>query len=203
MTLLTVVGNIVGRGPHWTVSGTDHGLRLNMVFVGPTSKGRKGTTTGTIKSLLRIAAPEWWDRCVKAGLSSGEGLIWTVRDEIRKLESVKEKGRIVDYEEAIVDPGVDDKRLLVIEEEFASVLKLMSRESNILSAVMRQAWDSGDLRTLTKNNPVTATGAHISIIGHITKDELLRYLDNTERLREPLHVPLRAALQGPTGRRAR
>jgi hypothetical protein len=45
---------------------------------------------------------------------------------------------------------------------------------------MRQAWDGDRLRTLTKNNPTKSTGAHISIIGHITKDELLRHLSETE-----------------------
>ena len=45
---------------------------------------------------------------------------------------------------------------------------------------MRQAWDTGSLHPLTKNNPISATNAHISIIGHITKAELLRYLDDTE-----------------------
>ena len=34
--------------------------------------------------------------------------------------------------------------------------------------------------TLTKNSPAKATGAHISILGHITRDELVRYLDTTE-----------------------
>jgi len=45
---------------------------------------------------------------------------------------------------------------------------------------MRDAWDHGDLATLTKNNPTKATGAHISIIGHITTGELKRYLTLTE-----------------------
>jgi hypothetical protein len=56
---------------------------------------------------------------------------------------------------------VDDKRLLILEPEFASVLKVMARETNTLSALIRQAWDSGDLRIMTKNNPAVATGAHI------------------------------------------
>jgi uncharacterized protein DUF3987 len=46
--------------------------------------------------------------------------------------------------------------------------------------VIRDAWDTGDLRTLTKTSPASATGAHISIIGHITADELRRYLNRTE-----------------------
>src|SRR5262249_41159737 len=85
-----------------------------------------------------------------------------------------------DYQDVIVDPGISDKRLLVVEPEFASVLKVASREGNTLSAVIRQAWDSGNLKGMTKNNPTRATDAQISIIGHITKDELRRYLDATE-----------------------
>jgi hypothetical protein len=45
---------------------------------------------------------------------------------------------------------------------------------------VRQAWDTGRLRVLTKNSPARATGAHISIIGHVTKDELLKYLTDSE-----------------------
>ncbi len=180
VTLLSVVGNIVGPEPHWEVSGSGHGLRIDPVLTGETANGRKGTTWGTIRQLIDIAAPDWLNGCVKSGLSSGEGLIWAVRDEIRKSEPVKEKGRIVDYQEVVVDPGVDDKRLLVIESEFASVLKVMARDGNTLSTTIRQAWDDGNLRTLTKNSPATATGAHVTIIGHVTRDELLRYLDSTE-----------------------
>ncbi|MCI0825302.1 MAG: hypothetical protein J4N90_11165, partial [Chloroflexi bacterium] len=94
-------------------------------------------------------------------MSSGEGLIWAVRDPIEKTDPVKEKGRHTGaYETTIIDQGVTDKRLLVYEPEFASVLRVMSRDSNTLSTQIRQAWDSGTLRTMTKNNPAVATGAH-------------------------------------------
>jgi len=45
---------------------------------------------------------------------------------------------------------------------------------------MRSAWDTGMLATLTKNDAVTATGAHISVIGHITADELRAELTATD-----------------------
>lgn len=180
LTLLAAVGNIVGTGPHWRVGLKEHGLRIFPVFVGQTSKARKGTSWAAVEPFFRISYPDWLMRQVAGGLSSGEGLIYCVRDEMKKLEPIKDKGRIVDYQEVIVDPGVDDKRAFIKEEEFASVLKVMGRESNILSAVVRQAFDTGNLRTLTKNTPMTATGAHITILGHITQDELLRYLDSTE-----------------------
>ncbi len=80
----------------------------------------------------------------------------------------------------IEDLGVSDKRLLAVESEFSSILKVAKRDGNTLSAVIRNAWDSGNLNTLTKNSPAKATDAHISIIGHITRQELLRYLDDTE-----------------------
>lgn len=51
---------------------------------------------------------------------------------------------------------------------------------NTLSPVIRKAWDGGKLSTLTKNTPLTATGAHISIIAHITIDELRARLTRTD-----------------------
>src|SRR5205814_221576 len=100
-------------------------------------------------------------------------------DPIIKRERIKEKGQ-VRYEEVEADPGVSDKRLLAYEPEFASVLRQVEQHGNILSAVMRQAWEAGTLRTLTKHDPARATGAHVSSIGHITADELRRYLSTTE-----------------------
>jgi hypothetical protein len=56
----------------------------------------------------------------------------------------------------------------------------MSRPTNILSTVIRCAWEDGNLRTLVKNNPAHATDAHISIIGHITEEELKKELSQCE-----------------------
>ena len=78
------------------------------------------------------------------------------------------------------DSGASDKRRLIIEAEFAQILKVLAREGNTLSPVVRNAWDGKPLQTIAKNAPVRATGAHIAIIGHITKDELLRFVSGTE-----------------------
>jgi len=179
--ILTAFGNAVGGTPHHRVEYTDHHLNLFVAQVGETSKGRKGTGWSTPRRMFRDIDKDWSDQRVTGGLSSGEGLIYAVRDESKKLTPIKEKGRIIDYEEVVIDQGVDDKRLMLIEEELSQALKVMSREGNILSAILRQAWDGGNLNPLTKNNPLRATGAHISIIGHITKAELLRYLTATEQ----------------------
>ena len=60
------------------------------------------------------------------------------------------------------------------------MLKVLAREGNTLSPVVRNAWDGKALQTITRSAPVRATGAHIAIIGHITKDELLRFISGTE-----------------------
>ena len=127
------------------------------------------------------AAPDWQKNCVINGLSSGEGLIWEVHDVIEETKPVREKGRHTgEYETFIANHGIEDKRRLVFEAEFANVLKVMSREGNTLSAIIRSAWDSGDLNTIVKNSPARSTGAHISIVGHITGDEIRRLLTQTE-----------------------
>jgi hypothetical protein len=75
---------------------------------------------------------------------------------------------------------VDDKRLLIYEAEFSSVLKVTSREGNLLSEVLRKAWETGNLRNAVKTAPLKATGAHISLIGHVTSDELQKTLTANE-----------------------
>jgi hypothetical protein len=173
-------GNAIGRTAHFRVEGDTHYLNENGVLVGDTSKARKGSSWGHVRRMFAGAEEEWEQERIKSGLSSGEGLIWSVRDPIFTRQPVKEKGRVTDYEVVESDPGVPDKRLLAYESEFASVLKQTERKGNTLSVLIRQAWESGSLCSLTKNTPAKATGAHVSIIGHITSEELRRYLTNTE-----------------------
>ena len=178
---LVMSGNIIGKSAHFIAEADIHYLNLFTVLVGHTSKGRKGSSWGRSKTTFEGIDDNWGKNCIKTGLSSGEGLIWAIRDPIYKHETVKDKGKPTgEVMEIEIDHGVEDKRLLVFEPEFASTLRAMNRDGNTLSAIIRQAWDTGDLKTLTKNSPAKATGGHISIVGHITKDELRRYLDRTE-----------------------
>jgi hypothetical protein len=168
---LLYFGNCIGRTAYFTVEADRHYMNLFAVLVGATSKGRKGTSAGQVGLQFAAVDPDWKAARIASGLSSGEGLIWQVRDPVEKL-----KGGSLE----VVDVGVDDKRLLCLEGEFAQVLRVLARDGNTLSAVIRNAWDTGALGSLTKNSPARAIGAHISIVGHTTRDELLRYLDSTE-----------------------
>ncbi len=179
VTFLTCFGSVVGNRPYFRVESDLHQMRLFPVFVGETAKARKGTSFGNVKQVILAVDPDWGNN-IQTGLSSGEGLIWAVRNEIHKRQPIRENGRVVDYEDVVSDPGVRDKRLLIVEGEFASTLKIMEREGNILSPIIRCAWDSGTLQVLTKHSQARATGAHISIIGHITQGELLNYLTDIQ-----------------------
>ncbi len=180
--LLVAFGNMIGPGPHYKVQHDHHPARLNVCLVGQTgSGGRKGLSWSIPRYILSLVDREWAKTRVRSGLSSGEGLIYHVRDSREEAQPVKERGRVVTYESVVVDQGEADKRLLIIEPELAVVLRRMSGEGNTLSAVIREAWDSGHLATLTKNSPLRATSAHVSIVGHITRGELTRYLTETER----------------------
>jgi Protein of unknown function (DUF3987) len=175
--LLAAFGNAAGRNAYFTVEATYHFGNLFVVLVGATGVGRKGTSWGRIRGLFDKAAPDWRATCVKSGLSSGEGLIYHVRDPQTKI--VEKDGKPV---ETLLDAGIPDKRLLVIETELASTLRRMERDGNSLSPVLRQAWDAEEyLSTLVKNEPLRATNAHVSMIGHITQDELARRLAETEK----------------------
>jgi hypothetical protein len=162
---IDAAGNAIGSRPYVRVEGDRHPPRLFVVLVGRTAKGRKGTSYGRVREVLAQVDAAWLEDRIASGLSSGEGLIHEVRDAAGKDEG---------------DAGIADKRLLVVEGEFGKALRAMQRQGNTLSAVLRDAWDRGNLRILVKTSPTKATGAHISIIAHITADELGRYLDDTE-----------------------
>jgi hypothetical protein len=168
---LAAFGTCLGRTAHFEAEGDKHHLNLFTTLVGMSSKGRKGSSWGQVNKLFSRVEVNWKDRC-KSGLTSGEGLIWHIRDAKWGEEDVVSNGQKV-RQEVCVDDGVQDKRVLCVEPELASLLKVMARQGNIISAVLRQLWDGLKVQTLAKNNPVTATDAHVSLIAHITFEELL------------------------------
>lgn len=181
LQLLVAFGNNLGRNAYYLVESTRHYLNLFLILGGATAGGRKGTGFNRMKSLFSGTDLEWAQKCVMhGGLASGEGLVWALRDPIERKSPVREGQKITGYQDEIVDHGISDKRLLIVEEEFASVLSVQGREGSTLSAVLRNAWDHGSLENRTKNSPAKATNAHVSIIGHITSEELRQKMAGTE-----------------------
>jgi hypothetical protein len=170
--LLVCFGNVMGHHKYYRIESERHYTNLFLVLVGATAQ-RKGVALNRVKAVIECVDPQWCSECIKSGVSSGEGLIELVRDPVTKWNAKENK----DEE---VDPGVADKRLLTIEPEFASILANMDRKESTASSNLRKAWDGWPLGTLTRKNPITATDAHISVIAHITDDELRSRLTRTD-----------------------
>lgn len=171
LVLLSEFGNAVGNGPHIVADGSRHAARINVLLVGASGNGRKGTIQGNIDRLMEQADPDWFYEAQASGLSTGEGLISAIQTPAQSVtQSASGSGLTIS--------APTTKRALFVESEFARSLKVAKRESNTISAVVRQAFDSTRLSIMTKT-PVKGEG-HISIIGHITPDELHKTMDAVE-----------------------
>lgn len=179
---LVAVGNAIGRGAGFMAEATRHATNLYALIVGETSKGRKGSSWQRARRPVELADPTWTEQIV-SGISSGEGLIYAVRDPMtqrRRAKSEAERAQADENGYIREDEGAYDKRILAYESEFASVLRVMRRDGSTTGTVIRQAWESGHLSTLTKNSPLRATDTHVSMVGHIVQEELRRELTKTD-----------------------
>jgi hypothetical protein len=190
MDFLVRFGATAGRNWHFVADGAKHFPNLFAVFVGKSSKARKGTASQRMLELFSAVdmyaqqdyaaglnlpkLPKRFLPVERSGLSSGEGLIWNVRDRTFKPNGT------------VDDPGIEDKRLLIVESELGGALAAMLRESNTLSSVLRNSSDSKEvLSTLTSGRdrnkaPTVSTKPHISVIGHITVTELHKKLSDSD-----------------------
>jgi hypothetical protein len=148
---------VIGRRPYFFVGATRHGSNLFTAIAGQTARGRKGTSWDYLSSILGAIDPQWMDKHVHGGLSTGEGLISLAGGGMSEGES-------------------PDSRLLFLQDELSSVLRVMTRPTSTLSTTLRRAWDGGRLQISTKEEPLLVKNAHISLIGHITLPDLFRYM---------------------------
>jgi hypothetical protein len=155
---LATFGNVIGRKPHFKVGADYHAGNLFVLIVGRSARARKGTSSGYVRQIFEAVDPEWSRTYVHYGLSTGEGLVQAAT-ELKDTFA---------------------KRLLILEDEFSRVLRVMARETSILSTVARQLWDGRPLEVMTRKAPLRAENVHVSIIGHTTQDDLKRYLSKTE-----------------------
>ena len=159
--LLAAAGALVGRGAYAVVEATRHHGNEFVVLVGDSAKARKGSSWDHVARLMERASPGFSLRC-STGLSSGEGLVWALRDPDG------------------ADPGSYAPPLLVVEPEFASVLKAAGRDISSLSPVLRSAWDGRPLALLTRNAPARSSAPHIAVVGHITAQELRHHVSGLD-----------------------
>lgn len=164
MQALTGFGVVAGRSAYFTVAGgTHHYPKLFLAICGRTSKARKGLSLDIAVRFL-AEADDAFHGLMRGGLTTGEGLISSVRDPAYGLDK---KGNPV-----LTCAGVEDKRGLFVESEMAVIFERLRREGNTLSQVLRDAWDDKTLAVATRKDPMTATDSHLSLIAHITGEEL-------------------------------
>jgi len=160
-TLLVAFGNAIGPQPHARVQDDQHPARFSMVIVGATSSG-KGTSFSTIKPFLRAADGSWLTNCQKSGFGSGEAIIAELAGSHREGDVAIER------------------RALIHEPEFARLLTVNNRESSTSSPILRSAWDDGRLELRHSKMRLVAHNAHVSILAHITPEELRAKLNTME-----------------------
>jgi hypothetical protein len=158
-TVLTMAGASMGREAYALVGADQHPARLFVVLVGDTSTARKGTSLAESRRVMRTADDEFVDRHLLGGFASGE---------------------------AVIDAAAEltDKRLLILEPEFARVLAVCRRDGSTLSHIIRAAWDGQRLEVRTRKRTqgtAVADDAHVGVLAHITVEELRAKLDETEQ----------------------
>lgn len=176
--LLVALGNMFGRKVHFKAEQDVHAPNLFVAVVASSAKGRKGTSWGIVRSLLKDVDPTWRGVDPVKGLTSGEGLVAAVNNN--DVELAPRQKKMTQPEIEATSESEKDKRVLVLETEFASVLSAMKRDHNTLSQFLRIGWDSGNLQVANRRDPLRVDNAHISIVTHITKEELLRFMGSVE-----------------------
>jgi hypothetical protein len=178
LSFLTGAAALIGNSSFIRIGETKHYPRIFTALVGNSSRARKGTSLKPVERIIRKGEEVYLSynqdssklNFADGGLSSAEGLIYAVRDE---SEETDKKGEPLWQ-------AVEDKRILVVEEELANVLKMSQRDGNTLSPLLRKAWDGGNLAPMTKSNQLKATGAHINLLSHITHFELKMMLSQSD-----------------------
>ena len=151
----------IGRGVYLPIGNTRHHTRLFCLHIGRSGRGRKGDAVSLvlrIDAALRAIDDAFVPQVHRGGLSTREGLAALIHDGYRQ-------GRH-DV------PAIEDKRLWVVESEFANVLHQGRRDGNTLSAALRDCWDGIDLKPATKSNRVYASDPHVCLSGAISPSEL-------------------------------
>jgi hypothetical protein len=159
---LVAAGLLFSRNAFVVADGKRHHAVEYLLMAGDSGVGRKGTATNRVLPLMDEVEMFYHSR-VLSGLSTGEGLIRALTPK------------------ATEDPE-SVKWYLAVIQEFASLLAVMKRENNTMSSVLREAYDGGKLSVLTRKDPLKVDNTNLGVIAHITNEELLNNLTDTDRV---------------------
>jgi hypothetical protein len=152
LEFLVIFGAMVGRRSYYLTGATRHFPNEFLVIVGDTAKSRRGSTTDTVLDIFKDIDEPFMDAHIFRSLASAPGLIYRIRD-----------------------PEIVDKRLIVLETEFASILG-----SSEISLLLRNCFDAIPLQRGVKQ-PYGCREPHVCVIGNVTVSELQGKLTKNDR----------------------
>jgi hypothetical protein len=147
LNTLACFGAMVGPMAETEAGSAKHPPAIFAAFVGRSSRSRKGTAEREVSSVMRRVEDGWDQNHRVGGFGSGEAFI----------------------QHAAEHPG---DALYLVESEFAKVLASTARDASSASSVLRQAWDFQRLEHRIRKQAYDAPAAPVSLIAHITADEL-------------------------------
>jgi len=159
----------VGRDVYMAVGNTFHHARLFTCHVGRSGRGRKGdaiSLTHRIRSRIEQVHCLTHGHYHGGGLSTREGLALLIHDGYTQGKTEV--------------PPINDKRLWIVENEFANVLHQSKRDGNTLSAALRDAWDGMSIKPAIKSARIWASDPHIALHVSVTPGELRELMTTRE-----------------------
>ncbi|MFE4514791.1 DUF3987 domain-containing protein [Kitasatospora sp. NPDC056783] len=136
------------------------------VLAGRSGVGRKGYALSTARTFMNQVIGGFLDVRTRDGISSGPSLV----DMLNKFEL-----------ETSGQPGGIDGRAMLVEEEWASVLKRQKRCPNF-STLFRIAWDGKTISNRTKKELQAVARPLLGFHAHITPGEWAKYVSSTDAL---------------------
>lgn len=159
---LAYLSAAMGRACYMPVGNVWHHARIFTAQIGRSALGRKGDAASLIHRIDMALRKNHGDTIApqvhRGGLSTREGLVMLIHDGF--TEGKKEIAKI------------EDKRLWVLESEFANVLAQAKRDGNTLSTALRDLWDGVPIRPAVKTSRVYASDPHVALSVAITPGEL-------------------------------
>lgn len=164
---LATLGNYLGYQPFIAEGAILRRPNLFLALIGGTGSG-KGSSLRWVNWMMNIIDDAYVANRTITAVGSGQGLLAKITDPVYTADkNGKQVPTIL---------GSDDKRVLYLEEELEALFNKMSTREEV-EKMITKAWDSGIMETTTKHESMRCTTPHVSIIGHITGDELYERLD--------------------------
>lgn len=150
---LVYAGSLMGHLPCAFYGSRPQHTNVFATLVGTTGVSRKGTSADLVRGVWGQVSDA--ARGLSHSANSGEGVI-------------------------ALAAKTDGEPILIYEEEFARFLIAKGREAATLSPIMRQAFDDVPLSSVTATRNVRAESHHISMIAHVTREEVTDTFGGTD-----------------------